>query len=311
MNPPHRRRRIPCDGRDTGGVSRGPHDLTTTISGGLTVPAEQIRRLSSTVEKQDEVDALHDLRVAVRTTRALLRLYRPVMKSGPTSRLDAEMRWVARTLGDVRELDVVAEVVVSNLAVLGKRHYGLWAMSRLLDERHRARRRLVVVLGSDRYRDARCALDEMTSAPPIRRSVRQVDPREEVVRLAAVQWSRLVDAVNELGAVPEDDALHRARLLAKRARYAADAVASTTDASARQLAIRLSRVQDVLGSHQDAVAARNWLDVMARDSADVDEAFVLGEVAGLLRAEQQRLRGEWPEVWRAAARPKLRRWMAP
>jgi hypothetical protein len=63
----------------------------------------------------------------------------------------------------------------------------------------------------------------------------------------------------------------------------------------------------VLGEHQDAVVAGQWL----RDHvpADGDAAFVAGQLAVVEAAAAQASREEWPAAWKAARRGTLRRWM--
>jgi len=53
-----------------------------------------------------------------------------------------------------------------------------------------------------------------------------------------------------------NEALHRARKAARRARYASEAMAPAIGPEARRLARQMKRVQSVLGDHQDSVIAR-------------------------------------------------------
>lgn len=67
-------------------------------------------------------------------------------------------------------------------------------------------------------------------------------------------------------------------------------------------------VQEVLGEHQDAVVAEQWLrDVLA--AASPRQTFVIGQLAALERAEANARRAAWSDAWKAASRKRLRSWI--
>jgi CHAD domain-containing protein len=104
---------------------------------------------------------------------------------------------------------------------------------------------------------------------------------------------------------PGDHELHRVRIRAKRARYAAEAVAPVFGKRAKEFARAMADVQDVLGEHQDAVVAGEWLRAHAAGAG----AFVAGELVATEREAARAARDEWPRVWARGRRKRLRRWM--
>ena len=88
---------------------------------------------------------------------------------------------------------------------------------------------------------------------------------------------------------PNDASLHRVRLLAKRARFAAEAAMPVVGPEARRFARAMSSVQDVLGIQHDAVVAHQWVRTHAVAEAS-PVSFAGGMVAGLL-AQQRSERG--------------------
>src|SRR5262245_50429545 len=52
---------------------------------------------------------IHQLRIATRRLRTALRLFRHLLPAKQAESLRKELRWFARALGDVRDLDVYAE----------------------------------------------------------------------------------------------------------------------------------------------------------------------------------------------------------
>ncbi|HEY8094348.1 MAG TPA: CHAD domain-containing protein, partial [Acidimicrobiales bacterium] len=128
--------------------------------------------------------------------------------------------------------------------------------------------------------------------------------------LAATPWSHLERNIGKLERHPTDEELHRVRILAKRARYAAEAAAPVIPAAARH-AEAIAALQGVLGDHQDAVLAQQWLRDAVAGGASGPEAFGSGL---LVRAEQDlaaRHRRRWRAAWAEASRKKLTGWLAP
>jgi CHAD domain-containing protein len=119
-------------------------------------------------------------------------------------------------------------------------------------------------------------------------------------------WKHLRAAVDAAEADPSDEALHAARIRAKRVRYAAEAVAPVFGKRARGFAEAAVGLQDVLGEHQDAVVAGAWLREAATGSPS--EAFVAGRLAGIETEAALAARAAWPKTWKALSRKKLRFW---
>ena len=60
-------------------------------------------------ENAPTAHAIHQLRVAARRLRVALRLFRRMLPSKAAAHLLAELRWFARSLGELRDLDVYAQ----------------------------------------------------------------------------------------------------------------------------------------------------------------------------------------------------------
>jgi CHAD domain-containing protein len=114
--------------------------------------------------------------------------------------------------------------------------------------------------------------------------------------------------VAALGDAPEDAALHACRILAKRARYAAEAVAPAAGPDAERFAKAVAKLQTVLGEHQDSATAREWLRAHAGSGR---RAFVAGEMAALELELAERSRAKWRGAWRRLDQGRLRAWMKP
>jgi CHAD domain-containing protein len=255
-------------------------------------------------------EGVHQARVATRRLRSDLLTFGTVVDPDWDASLRAELQWLGQLLGAVRDTDVLLERLDARLLTLslGDLDAGKHLLEGLRDHRNRARDDLLVAMRSERY-DA--LLDRLVAA------ARRIPPADdasdldlELGDLVRAPWRKLRRAVEALGDDPPDAALHAVRIRAKRCRYAAEAVAPAVGKDARRFARAVEGLQEVLGEHQDAVVAGQWLRTHAADGGGrVDRAFVAGELAALEDVAARESRAQWPAVWAEARRERLRRWM--
>jgi CHAD domain-containing protein len=132
--------------------------------------------------------------------------------------------------------------------------------------------------------------------------------------MAAGAWRRLRKCVGSLRPGDPDEAFHEVRKRAKRARYTAEMVAPVLSGAAAKGARRFirgaTRIQDVLGEHQDAVVAGRELESLIErepDNAPFTEAALrlLDGQADAARAARE----EFFDAWDKLDRKKSRRWL--
>jgi CHAD domain-containing protein len=249
-----------------------------------------------------DAEAVHQARVATRRLRSDLRTMRPWLQRERVAALRAELRWLGEKLGAVRDTDVLAELLQRRMEVLpAEGHSAPTALLRRLAREHDdARHELMIVLRSDRYLALLERLVAAARRPPLRAKVGTRRARKPFRRVTRKAFRRVERAVRALPTDPEDGELHEIRKRAKRARYAAEAATPVLRKRASRLAQRLEAVQEVLGAHQDAVAAREWLHTAGLAADDGADTYVAGELAGLFLAEQREVRATWPKQWKRA-----------
>ena len=173
--------------------------------------------------------------------------------------------------------------------------------------RDRAYEELLSRLRSERYLALLDQLVEAANAPALL-------PGSDEAAAAALPLlvrgplQTLAKQVSALGDEPTDDELHAVRLRTKRSRYAAEAVEPVVGKRARAVAAASAELQDVLGEHQDAVVAEQWLREWMRGTRSVSAAFAAGELAGLERAAAERARARWPKAWKKLSATRPRAW---
>src|SRR5262249_3577305 len=96
---------------------------------------------------------LHQMRVAVRRMRAMLKAARPLLDQAWADDLRAELGWLGRALGPVRDADVLIERLRGRASTFDDS--GRDAVETLIEalvaERETARAEMLTVLSSDRY----------------------------------------------------------------------------------------------------------------------------------------------------------------
>jgi len=282
----------------------------------LRVQARALTSLESAV-RADEPDSVHQMRVAVRRLRAILRTFGQVISQTDSEHLDTELRWLGRTLGHARDAEVLAghlrdslrptppELLIGPVQARVQGHYA--------PRRADARAALLEALDSPRCNRLVAGLETLTLEPP--RGPRAAAPARDVlppaVRQAYRQARRRMRRARHTPAGPARDlALHRARKSARRARYAAEAAAPAVGRPARKFARAMKRVQSVLGAHQDAVLARQAArDLGIGAHLAGENAFTYGLLyeSELDRAEQ--VQADARRVWKRSSRRRYRRWM--
>ena len=258
-----------------------------------------------------EVEPLHQMRVGTRRLRSDLRTFRPLLDKAWAESLRVELKWLGASLGAVRDLDVL-------LARL--RHEGedlsphLFALFKELERRRgEARAELLADLAGPRYV---ALLDRLVAAArePRLSAQAQRSSDKTLPRLAARSWRKLRTAARSSEGSGSDEELHRVRVLTKRARYAAEAVAPAlgprSERRASGFAKRAADLQDVLGELQDSVVAAQTIEnfaLMHRHNAR------LGLASGRMLEREGRARSdaraEFPRAWRRLDRKQHRSWM--
>lgn len=258
----------------------------------------------------EDPEAVHQARVATRRLRSDLRTFRSVIDEQWSESLRAELKWLGERLGEVRDADVLLERLVAQLDELP--HADTAGARTLLDtlrrERDAALDALVLTLRSDRYVALLDRLVDATHALPPAADRDDVDDIE-LEALVRPLWKKLRRSVDALDHDPPDAALHEVRIRAKRTRYAAEAVAPAIGRDARRFAKRIAEIQEVLGEHQDAVVAEQWLRAQLGSTSSGPMLFVAGELAAIERSAARAARAQFPGVWKRARRARLRDWL--
>ena len=254
----------------------------------------------------DDPEDVHRARVATRRLRSQLRTFGTMLDPEWANSLREDLRWLGAGLGSVRDKQVMSQRFRGRTTALTADDFPIVTelSDELQAESEEARARLVLDMRTDRYIELIERLVEASRAPALTAEAQQ-PAASGVPALARRDWKRLRKGVSRLPESPADPELHRIRILAKRARYAAEAAAPVVGKVASRFADATAALQDVLGDHQDSVTAQQWL----REAGRGPRAFVAGELTAMEREAAAHDRAVWPKVWKKLDRRRLRKWM--
>jgi CHAD domain-containing protein len=286
-------------------------DVVDVLRYAVTRSVAQILRHDPGVRLGGDPENVHQLRVGARRLRSNLRSFAPLLEHDRVAMMRAELGWLGTVVGAVRDHDVLAARLAAHIATLPEADAdgGAQLQRRLDDEADEARSVMLEALSGARYLELLEALVDMASVLPLRQmpGLAGWSNAQVASKIAGRPWRRLASAVDALGPDPSDAELHQVRILAKRCRYAAEAVAPIVGPVAARFAEAVEEVQTVLGDHHDSVVAESWL----RHAAVVVPfcGSAAGQLVALERSLRPELRAQWRKSWRAASCKKYRRWI--
>jgi CHAD domain-containing protein len=284
---------------------------------GRILTRDPLVRLRATIGDDDT--AVHQMRVGCRRLRSDLRTFAPLIDPRWSRPLRDELKWLAAALGAARDAEVLRARLRRTAAADPLSPPDPAAIARIdaeLAARHEeALQHLDEALTSDRYVKLVEALLDAAREPRLTGAARGRATRV-LPRLVSRPWrefaygARGVDGAADLSQSSADERWHAVRIHGKRARYAVEATARAIGGDARELAVALADVQDLLGEHQDAaVAADTWLSVARADPDDHTLAVAAGRLYERERAAIRAARAAFPKAWKAASKRRLVTWL--
>ncbi|GGM11825.1 CYTH and CHAD domain-containing protein [Nakamurella endophytica] len=205
---------------------------------------------------------IHPTRVATRRARSTLRIFADLFDADRASAFDAELKWWAELLGNVRDREVQRERFARDVhalpaeLVLGP--VAVTIESDLLAEQLRHTKALERAMRSRRYLALLRESARWAAEPPFTAAADR--PARSLRRDVRTAFGKVDRHLRRGLASGVDDELHRARKAAKRARYAAELVEPVGGVKKATRSVKRYReLQDILGEHQDGVVAADIL----------------------------------------------------
>ncbi|HMG42012.1 MAG TPA: CHAD domain-containing protein [Acidimicrobiales bacterium] len=277
-----------------------------------------LRRLADVVEANrpgalDDLDSefLHDLRVALRRSRTVLRQMRRVFDPVAYREQADSLRWMQGVTGATRDLDVqllewdelLAKVPEDRRAALEPAH------ARLVEQRAAALRTMKATLRSAEYRRRWTAWRLFLAVDDDRSAGRDSErPIGKVVRRRIdALYARMVREGQAVTADSPAESLHELRKRGKSLRCLLEIYgrALWPASKVKPLVSVLKELQDVLGRHHDREVQRKRLRALAPELAQrpggADALLAMGSLIDRLEADQRAARADVAERFVAFA----------
>jgi len=264
----------------------------------------------------DDVEELHDMRVATRRLRAAFRIFGPYFDDKRVNLLNKGLRRAGRALGRVRDLDVFITKSERFISTASDPHF--YELEPLLtychDQRDAARTSMIALLESPKHKrfvtDLSLFLQDEDA--PIDRGL--ADAHRSTLchvlpDLIKVRYLAVSENGPDISGVSLDR-LHRLRIDCKRLRYLLEFTRDVLDPEAESLIQQLVGMQDHLGDLVDAdVASGVTIGFLADWIKDAErgDSRIQGIAQYLIARQDElhRLRDSLPEKWRRFNRPEL------
>ena len=199
-----------------------------------------------------EVDPLHDMRVAIRRLRTLLRVLGRLCAGRAARRMEERLDVLQKSLGPARDADVLIGILQSKticrlLEGLSAREKVLRRQQSVLEERKETVRTLLRGATYRRLKNDMARFLETNwaggnqSPPDLRNTA------AEAIRKALERVARRSD----IPASSPPEAVHKLRIACRRARYLCEFFAPVLGPETATLGERLKQMQDLLGDVHD------------------------------------------------------------
>jgi inorganic triphosphatase YgiF len=244
--------------------------------------------------------SVHQMRVGLRRFRSALNLFAKVIPGYPG--LDEELRWTASELGAARDWEVLAGSTLEHAGTNGNADEIRPVRQACEQIAVNNRQRAAAAVESVRYTRLALQLALWLSRKGWRDGMS--DEQLEAIGNPVTQFagevlrrrhSRLIKRGKGLADL-DDHRRHRARIAAKKVRYATEFFASLCPRRAvRNYVDALTALQDDLGWRNDAVVADQLLKALPKTSPEVASgaAFARGFLASCVAADHETLKKLW------------------
>lgn len=228
-------------------------------------------------------EAVHQMRVAIRRLRAALSAFRKLLPKDQRRWAAKELRWLANTLGEARNLDVFGSAVIAPAKAALAGEVAMRPLESAVERRRRAAYSTIRdALYSTRYTGLILRLLRWFEGREWRHSDNRDKLRRPIGEIAPAMLDRRRRAVERrrkgfAGQSAQEQ--HELRLALKKLRYTADLFAGLyATKPAGKFAGRLKHLQDDLGAANDVHVGKILVAELVRDAKkDGDEIAAAGK----------------------------------
>jgi inorganic triphosphatase YgiF len=265
---------------------------------------EQLQANEQGLLESDDIEYVHQARVAVRRLRSAFSVFRPAFPRILFERQLTELQWLAQTLGQARDWDVLMTETLPTVCKALPEEAALHElMERCVGLRATSRRAAQEAIASKRYTVLLLELGgAFLRAPWMVSADEGVAERDRPLfdfagAVLADRHRNVVKRGDELGGLSAAQ-LHQLRIRVKKLRYAAEFFSTLFDRKeVRDYIAALARLQELLGALND-VATAEQIALALRDDQHDNDLEGLGLLRGWCAARAQDSRTRLPKAWK-------------
>ena len=253
----------------------------------------------------NDTEGVHQMRVALRRMRSVVRTFRPAVPRSATDRWVEEMRWIASQLGPARDLDVfIAEgldTAADKLSLPGQKKLTTLIRRR----RQKLYNNVQAMLDSDRYASFKQELGAWLDAKSwlSAEELQEKNRRwleSKLVPFARQRLDKQGRKVLETGNNVNQDspqALHRLRIECKKLRYPTEFF-SPLFKGMDDFIDHLKGLQDLLGVIHDVAVMPHLLDELLARTKDPQVLQYAGGLVGWRTRQYHEIKASFDERWK-------------
>lgn len=226
----------------------------------------EILEFHAPVLNSEDIEAVHDMRVAVRRLRSAMRDFAPLMRKKPLEKIKKDLKIIADALGAARDEDVAIRAL-EKLQTKAKDAAIQEGIGKLIEARRKRREwaqiDLTETLANNRIEDLQNRFNEAITASARPKKSAEFTSFSEagrgIVGKSLDEFCKLTDSIYQ---PLNDTPLHKLRIAAKRLRYAIELFAACWGESLAAFADEIAAMQSFLGEVHDCDI---WIESLGKN----------------------------------------------
>ncbi|MBF0358753.1 MAG: CHAD domain-containing protein [Magnetococcales bacterium] len=258
----------------------------------------------------DDIEGVHQVRVAFRRMRSALVLFRKAIPREITDPWGNEMRWIASELGPARDLDVFIDEGLNQMSGKIPLEAGEVKFKAIaVEHQAKAYERVRAMFDSERYKRFVSDFDAWLTncgwfqedMPSTVRSKLNTSIRIYAAKVLNKRVTKVLQTGEDKHNMTSEE-LHQLRIEGKKLRYATDFFSSLFDASSMaNFNTHLKSLQGLLGTMNDVSVMPGLVEGLLDGVDDSDTNQYAGASIGWRAREYEEVRGELDKRWDAFA----------
>jgi len=254
----------------------------------------------------EDIEALHDMRVASRRLRVAIDQFRHCYEKRSVKKISKGLRRIGKNLGDVRDLDVIIERLTDTMNHPPQQYgHDLQLLFDYLEKKRKLKREnLTIFLGCEVYKSSTKFFQEFVKSPKqLARANNRMDQVGDFSKNIIEQQKAEIDKFDSKLINPTIRQLHKLRIAFKRFRYIVEFFINSLGDEAPHKIEFLKSIQDHLGEINDISMMIREIEDMKRNSGESEIEFLTNH-KGIIRFLSDRhnelttMVNDFPVLWR-------------